>query len=113
MLEKGGIIVYALPAYTTGVTEPLDVGLFSPFEAYLQNLVEGLSSPMSHNEDNMFDFLKLVRTAYEKAFTRLNITSSFAKSGVHPLDWIILTNTPRPLSSEHANKLATVQDIEN
>ena len=112
MLEEGGITVYAVPAHTSGVTQPLDVGVFSPFKAHLRNLMEDLSSPMSHNKYGVLDFLKLVRTACEKAFTRSNKTSSFGKSSVHPLDWGILTSTPRLLSSEHANKLATVQDIE-
>ena len=49
MFHRAGIIAYALPAHTNGVTQPLDVGVFGPFKIHLRNLVEGLSSPENSN----------------------------------------------------------------
>ena len=38
-LKTGNVIVYCLPAHTSGTTQPLDVGLFRPFKQYHNQLV--------------------------------------------------------------------------
>ena len=45
LFDASGIIVYALPAHTSGSTQPLDVSVFGPFKEYLRVSIEDLSSP--------------------------------------------------------------------
>ena len=45
LFDASGIIVYALPAHTSGSTQPLDVSVFGPFKEHLRVSIEELSSP--------------------------------------------------------------------
>lgn len=41
-LKAGGVMAYALPAHTSGDSQPLYVGVFSPFKLHLNNLILSL-----------------------------------------------------------------------
>ena len=51
--------MYALPAHTNGVTQPLDVSVFAAFKNNLRDLVESLSSHTKDNVYDWFDFMSL------------------------------------------------------
>lgn len=111
-LEKGGVIAYALPSHTSGSTQPLDVGLFGPFKHHLNKEICATSTTVTASELDKFDFLKLMREAYEASFTRANIISAFEKAGLWPVDPHRLLRTPRPYSSEDASRILSVKEME-
>lgn len=112
LLETHGIIVYALPAHTSGSTQPLDVSVFGPFKEHLRNCIEELATPFSTNVYDVFDYLKVMREAYGLAFTRKNVLSGFEKSGIWPLNYKALLNTPRPASTINTYKILSVCQLE-
>ena len=73
ILKTGGNIAYALPAHTSGLTQPLDVGVFGPFKQHLNRLIHEASEACAASPMDLLDLMKLMRSAYECAFTRSNI----------------------------------------
>ena len=59
-LHSANVIAYALPAHTSGVTQPLDVSIFGAFKSKLHDLVDGMSTAGAVNVYDQIDFLKLV-----------------------------------------------------
>ena len=113
ILQTGGVIVYALPAHTSGYTQPLDVSVFGPFKESLRANVERLASPCVSNKYDIFDYLKIMREAFFVAFTRRNILSGFAKAGIWPLHPPSLLSRPLPESSRNRGGIMTVEELAN
>lgn len=103
-LEQKGVIVYALPSYTRGITQPLDVGVFVPFKEHMHKAVKDLSSPESSNEYDSFDYLKLMTEAYHRCFTRSTTMGALTKACVWPLNPGMLFNVRRPVFSDNTKQ---------
>ena len=86
LFERNNIIVYVLPAHTSGKTQPLDVVLFSVFKNRLQNSISSCAAPGRGKEYDIFDMCSLIGDAYVHSFTVKNIQASFYRSGIWPLD---------------------------
>ena len=111
ILKAGGIIAYALPTHTSGKTQPLDVGAFGPFKQHLNRLIHETSEACAARPMDLFDLMKLMRSAYECAFPRSNIQKAFKKSGIWPLNPAAVLNIPRPISASAPSKIVTVQEL--
>lgn len=82
-----------LPAHSSHITQPLDVGVFGPLKEYYRQQLAGLvdfviTSPLQKQR-----FIQAYKTAAESAFTTDNIKSGFRAAGIYP------TNVERPLVS--------------
>ena len=112
LLESNGVIVFALPAHTSGSTQPLDVSIFGPFKEYLRGCIQRMSSPLVTNCYDVFDYLNIMSEAYRQAFTYKNIKSGFAKTGLWPIDPMVLLNVPRPVSTSDPRTILSVEGME-
>ena len=83
--EANDIICFCLPAHTTHLLQPLDVGLFGPFQRYYGMAVEdfflGTNLGITHSS-----FLPLYKKACAQAVTRKNIESAFQACGIVPFN---------------------------
>lgn len=127
------ITVMALPPHTTHYLCPLDRCVFGPpMRAYNRTCTEFMSeSP--NNIVNKETFPRILKAAYEAAFTRSNIVSGFEATGIyhwnplaipkeafmpsdpfnkemrelpedqHPLQWVLRSTGSIPTSSSHDN----------
>ena len=86
LFEDNGVVVYALPAHTSGKTQLLDVVLFSPFKRALDDCLTQTSTVGKLDVYNMFDFCCMLKFSFEKAFTDANIKAAFQKTGTWPID---------------------------
>ena len=76
------IILLCLPAHTTHLLQPLDVGVFSPLSvAYKNGILERYSFTTSIVIDKV-DFLEVWHAARKKAMTPETIQSAWKKSGI-------------------------------
>jgi hypothetical protein len=79
------IILFCLPAHSTHLLQPLDVGLFAPLQLAYSKVVEdyflATGVGISHRQ-----FLPLYKKARERAYTKANIESAFRKAGIVPLN---------------------------
>lgn len=82
------IIPFCLPAHTSHVLQPLDVGVFSAMKTYYRQEVSKLHIAVTKNK-----FPNLFAAARKKAFTLNNIQSGFRATGISPYNPSIILNT--------------------
>ena len=81
------IILLILPPHSTHCLQPLDVGLFSPLaNAYTKRLNDLMFHSFGLVSMNKRLFWGLFRPAWDSAFTKANITSSFEATGISPFN---------------------------
>ncbi|CAL4092130.1 unnamed protein product, partial [Meganyctiphanes norvegica] len=88
-----GIILYAIPPYTSHMLHPLHVGFFSPLEIAYKESVEYFSNPSADlNIESLgpailkADFPRVFMRAWHKAATPDNAKKGFLESGILPRD---------------------------
>ncbi|KAF8244688.1 DDE-domain-containing protein, partial [Wilcoxina mikolae CBS 423.85] len=83
--EANGITVFCLPAHSTHLLQPLDIGLFSPLQLHHRKVVEDyfLTTAVRINCDLFFPLYKDARL---KAYTKHNIEAAFKKCGIVPFN---------------------------
>ena len=59
-----------------------------------------------------FYFCRMLKYAYDKAFTLSNIVSGFRRAGIVPIDASQLLSVPRPRSADDVSLPMTVEEIE-
>lgn len=77
--------LFCIPAHTTHILQPLDVGLFGPLQNYYGRGVED-SLRTINMVINKTNFLPILYNARERAYTTANIQSAFLTTGVHPFN---------------------------
>ena len=77
-----------MPAHTSHILQPLDVGVFSPMTTYCAQEVNKLHVPVDKDL-----FPNLLARAHTKAFTLDNIQAEFRATGIHPYKLSIILNT--------------------
>jgi hypothetical protein len=94
-----------MPAHSSHLLQPLDVGCFSPLKRAYSHEVESL---IRHhiNHITKLEFLLAFKTAYDRSFTSANICSAFRGAGLVPLqpDTVlskldVQLRTPTPLEA--------------
>ena len=107
-LHHNNVIVYALPAHTSGKTQPLDVVLFSPFKKYLRDSTDLVVSRDGIEKFDVFDFCGMLRHACEKSFSWKNSITSFRKSEIWPMNPRQLLSAPRPAGRDNLEEVIDV-----
>jgi hypothetical protein len=80
---KHRILVFVLPAHSSHLTQPLDVGLFGPLQHYYSKMIREMfkgDSPTLLKED----FIPILRTVREYAYSPHNIKSAWKATGLVP-----------------------------
>ena len=81
------IHLLCLPAHTTHILQPLDIGLFSPLGAYYKQELEDFQrNHGSYWKMRKGDFYPMLQRAREKAMTSNNVVSAWRASGMIPFN---------------------------
>ena len=83
---SNNIIVYALPAHSSGKTQPLDTVLFSVFKTSLNTVLSNCAAVQCQNPFDLFDVCAILTEAYHMSFTVKNVKASFCRAGIWPLN---------------------------
>lgn len=78
------ILVQVLPAHSSHLTQPLDVGLFSPLQSNYGKLVMDWSKGGGFPAISKCDFWPLLQQAREQTYTPKNIESAWLGAGLVP-----------------------------
>lgn len=97
-LKEGDVVAYCLSAHTSGTTQLLDIGIFSPFKSILNELIYSVTSSDKSMAYDQFDCAGFLTEAMHRSFTKENIGSPFRKSGIWPLNPLALLQRPLPAS---------------
>ena len=112
LFYHNNIIVYALPAHTSGKLQPLDTVLFSVFKNSLNKACGRVSLVDQDKPLDIFDFCSLLREAYIDSFTVRNIRASFERAGTWPVNAKRLLNIPRPADDSPNCEIVSVEELE-
>lgn len=93
-LVPRGVLPYALPSHTTATAQPLDAAVFDLFKSELNN------GDHQSNKIDVFDFARMITTAFEAAFVSSNIMAGFHQTGLFPPDPSVHRQKSLPLSDE-------------
>ncbi|RPB06842.1 CENP-B protein, partial [Morchella conica CCBAS932] len=78
------IIPLCLPAHSTHLLQPLDVGLFGPYQRNYSNALDGWLQD-GNVGIHKGTFYPLLLQARKLTFTKKNILSAFEATGINPL----------------------------
>ena len=83
-----------LPAHTSHVLQPLDVGVFGPLKEAFRNVLShrSVTSVKSNTRNDIFTVCDLLTKAYFSAVNAQNIIGGFAGSGM----WVQRLRSPDP-----------------
>ena len=119
--KGNGIICLCMPAHSSHLLQPLDVGVFGPLKHAYGKLVEAMMRGGNNHIDKT-DFLSLYPSACNNVFTRDNIYGGFAGAGLKPLDkervllkitFQLHTPTPPPSLDGEGSISSTFQTPQN
>jgi hypothetical protein len=82
--RKHKVILFVLPAHTSHLLQPLDVGCFGPFKSAFYKLCQELMRSNPGKIITRYDICSLACRAHTKALTVGNAVASFKKSGIYP-----------------------------
>lgn len=86
LARQNGITILTLPPHTTHRTQPLDVGVFGPFNRYYNQAMRTFSMENPNKRVRIYDIASFVGYAHIHAMTPKNIQNSFRKCGIFPYD---------------------------
>jgi hypothetical protein len=85
--DRSRILLAVLPPHSTPTLQPLDVALFAPLSAaYSKELSQHLERAQGLIPINEGDFFELYWRAWGSSFKTETILSSFAATGINPLN---------------------------
>jgi hypothetical protein len=94
------ILVVIYPPHSTHRMQPLDVGCFAPLATYYsQNLEAFTSSSEGLTRMSKREFFR-IWPAWQKAFTKKNVASSWSKTGLVPWNPEVVLNQLKPAQED-------------
>jgi hypothetical protein len=79
------ILIFVLPAHSSHLTQPLDVGLFSPLQHYYVKLLDEWFQG-GYPSISREDFIPLLKRAKAQTYTLQNIQGAWRGTGLVPYD---------------------------
>eukprot|EP00171_Calliarthron_tuberculosum_P002656 IDg2656t1 len=104
LFDANGIIAYALPAHTSGKTQPCDCVLFASYKQHLNKSLMLAASTDSVDVVDAYSYCAMMRRSYELSFTKDTIRASFRKTGIWPLRRCTDIDRALSLAREKAKK---------
>lgn len=91
------ILIAVYPPHSTHRLQPLDVGCFAPLATYYSQLLEE-QTRLSEGQTRMSkrDFFRCFYPAWQKAFTKQNVRSSWRKAGLFPFKPALVLDKLQP-----------------
>ena len=83
--QERNIVLFILPAHTSHILQPLDVGCFGPLQVIYDNLCHKFMRD-NHSTITRYNVCALASNAYTKAMTPENLQKAFSKTGIFPLN---------------------------
>lgn len=80
------IILFVLPAHTSHILQPLDVGIFAPFKGYYYRECAVFMRENMGRSITKYEMTEIACKAYLRAMNPANIVAAFKKTGIYPLD---------------------------
>lgn len=80
------ITLFVLPAHTSHILQPLDVGIFAPFKGYYYRKCASFMTENMGRSVTKYEMTEIACKAYLRAMSPSNIVAAFKKTGICTLD---------------------------
>lgn len=105
--RDNGITMLTFPPHTSHKLQPLDIGVFGPFKTYCATSFNDWMTMNPGKTITIKQIAQLTKPAFQQAFSQKNITKSFEKPGLWPLNRLAFNDSefmasyadPMPLPS--------------
>ena len=91
LAEENGSHILTFPPHCSHKLQPLDVGIFRPFERSYNRACDAWMTSFPDQPLTIYYIAELAGRAFSKAFCQENIVSSFKKTGIYRLNPDIFT----------------------
>lgn len=91
LAREHGIVLLTLPPHCSHRMQPLDVCVYGPFKTYYNTALDNWMTEHPGRTITIYDVPKLAAIAFDKAFSKSNITSAFKNTGIQPFNEQIFT----------------------
>ncbi|XP_041361965.1 tigger transposable element-derived protein 1-like [Gigantopelta aegis] len=88
--RETNIIIFVLPAHTSHVLQPMDVGCFGPFETIYNGMKYTYLREHATSGIDRYSLCEIACKAYCSAVTPVNLQASFRKTGIYPFNRSVL-----------------------
>lgn len=92
LAKNAGVHILTLHPHTSAKLQPLDVEIYGPFKTFYNAAIDSWLLRNPGKPVTIYDLGEIIGSAFQKAMTPKNITSSFAKCGIFPFDRHIFTD---------------------
>ena len=86
LAKANDVHLLCLPAHTTHILQPLDVGIFKPLKAFFSKACHRYIMKCPGRVITSDSLASLIGEAWPQAFTPLNVLSGFRKCGIYPFN---------------------------
>ncbi len=107
LFKSSNIIVYCLPAHTSGKLQPLDLVVFGSFKNAMRRITDETVQPLEAHRLTMYDFCTIMRSAYHYSFARTN------RVGLWPFSPQRVLNTTLPRDTNDTSTLIAADALMN
>lgn len=90
--KENGVILLTFPPHCSHRLQPLDVAVYGPFKARFRSVQDDWLTSNPGKRITIYEVAALAKEAFLSAFNPSNITSSFRKTGIYPLNKEIFTD---------------------
>ena len=87
-----GIVLLTFPPHCSHRLQPLDVGVYGPFKSAIKIAFNDWMRSNPGKAITIYNVAELANKAFNKSFTSENITNSFKKSGIWPVNSMIFND---------------------
>ncbi|XP_060572583.1 uncharacterized protein LOC132730626 [Ruditapes philippinarum] len=87
------VILMVLPAHTSHILQPLDVGCFGPLQRIYNSECQKFLRNNPASKITRYNICSLVCPAYASALSVVNLRSSFKRSGIFPFNPAVITDS--------------------
>ncbi|MEW8543568.1 MAG: hypothetical protein AB2693_08525 [Candidatus Thiodiazotropha sp.] len=102
--RRHNVILFVLPPHTSHLTQPLDVGVFGPFKTMYNTVCQNYMKSNPGLTITKYQIAELTCKPYLKSLTAENLTAAFRKTGIHPFNSSVLTDSQVAPSTIYASQ---------
>lgn len=106
--RKNNVIIYSLPAKTSGKTQSVDVTLYGSFKREITNNVSDAVDIPNAPPVDVHSFCLILRYAFNKVFNRHEIQSLFLIPRIWPVDRKQVVSTLKPCDADDLRNFRAV-----
>ena len=91
--KKYNVVLFVLPPHTSHITQPLDVAVFGPFKSMYNSECHASMKSNPGLSVTKYEVALLTSTPYLRALSEENLISAFRKTGIHPFNNKVITDS--------------------